>query len=186
MARIMIIEDDEEMRFSLKHFIEQEGCEADSAPNGPEAFEELAKGPFDLVITGIRKPGLAGLDILPAIKRLQPGSSIILIRGFGNEGFHRPSSESGATDNLGKPAYFDQLKNLIQEIEEALPQRKIDKGVRVAKPRRYSLPRLSSLASTSQRKSGERRESNSKFLFSPEKGLKVGENIKTAFGSGWW
>lgn len=134
MARILIIEDDEEMRFSLKDFIEREGYEADSAPNGSEAFEKLAKEPFDLVITGIGKPGLAGLDILPAIKRLQPGVSIIFIRGFGNEGFHRPPSESGATDNLGKPAYFDQLKKLIQEIEDALPPRKIDKGVRHMRP----------------------------------------------------
>ncbi len=134
MARIMIIEDDEKMRFSLRDFIEQEGCEADSAPNGPEAFEKLAKEPFDLVITGIRKPGLAELDVLPAIKRLQPGASIIFIRGFGNEDFHRPPSESGATDKMGKPACFDQLKKLIQEIEEALPQRKIDKGVRHLRP----------------------------------------------------
>ncbi len=133
-ARIMIIEDDEEMRFSLNDFLKQEGHEADSAPDGSDAFRKLAQEPFDIVITGIRKPGLAGLDILPAIKRLQPEASLIFIRGFGSKDLHPPSSEGGASDNLGKPVYFEQLKKLIQEVEDNLPQRKIDKRTRLNLP----------------------------------------------------
>jgi len=58
MARIMIIEDDEKIRSLLKDFIEQEGHETAFSPNGSEAFGELAKEPFDLVITSIVLPQL--------------------------------------------------------------------------------------------------------------------------------
>ncbi len=70
--RIMIIEDDSEMRSLLIDFLQEDGYEVDSAGNGSEALLKLTQSPFDLIISDIRMPGLTGLDILPGIKRLQP------------------------------------------------------------------------------------------------------------------
>jgi len=67
MVRILIIEDDEEMRALLKDSLLEEGIEFDSVGNGSEAIRKLVEEPFDLVITDIRMPGLTGLDILPGI-----------------------------------------------------------------------------------------------------------------------
>ncbi len=58
MVRIMIIEDDEEMRSLLRDFLEEEGFETDSVSNGADALRKLSKDHFDLVITDIRMPGL--------------------------------------------------------------------------------------------------------------------------------
>jgi len=114
--RILVVEDDEEMRSLLKDFIEAEGFEMDSVSNGSEAFRILVRELFDLVITDIRMPGLTGLDILPGIKKLQPEAPIIVITAFGSEEVHRRAIERGATAYLEKPLHFHELKTMIHEI----------------------------------------------------------------------
>jgi CheY-like chemotaxis protein len=116
MFRIMVIEDDKEMRSLLKDFFEEEGFETDSVSNGVDALRKLAKGRFDLIITDIRMPGLSGLDILARIKKLQPETSIIVITAFGSEQVYRRSLERGATAYLEKPIHMNKLRTLIHEM----------------------------------------------------------------------
>jgi len=114
--RILVVEDDEEMRSLLKDFIEAEGFEIDSVSNGSEAFRKLAKESFDLIITDVRMPGLTGLDILPGIRKLQPEASIIVITAFGSEEVSRRAFERGATAYLEKPIHLENLRDLVQRI----------------------------------------------------------------------
>jgi len=116
MVRILIIEDDEEMRALLRDLLLEDGIEFDSAESGSEAIQKLAEEPFDLVITDIRMPGLTGLDILPGIKKLQPEACVIVITAFGSEEVRRKSFDRGATAYLEKPINMDRLKTLIQEM----------------------------------------------------------------------
>ena len=116
VVRILIIEDDEEMKSLLKDILEEEGYKTESVSNGSEGLQELAKEPFDLVITDIRMPGLTGLDILPIIKKLQPHASVIVITAFGNEEVYRRSFEKGAAGYLEKPIHMDKLKTLVHEM----------------------------------------------------------------------
>ena len=126
MVRILIIEDDEEMRALLKDSLLEEGIEFDSAGNGSEAIRKLVEDPFDLVITDIRMPGLTGLDILPGIKKLQPETRVIVITAFGSEELRRKCFDRGATAYLEKPINMDRLKTLIQEMVSTK-----EKGARV-------------------------------------------------------
>lgn len=114
--RILVVEDDAEMRSLLKDFFEEDGFEIDSVSNGPEAFRRIAREPFDLIITDIRMPGLTGLDILPGIKKLQPEVSIIVITAFGSEEVRRKALERGATAYLEKPILFNKLRTLVHEV----------------------------------------------------------------------
>ncbi len=116
IVRILVIEDDEEMRSLLKDFLEEEGFETDSVSNGSDAFRKIVKKPFDLIITDIRMPGLTGLDILPGIKKLRPEAPIIVITAFGSDEVYRRSFERGATGYLEKPIHINKLKALIHEI----------------------------------------------------------------------
>jgi DNA-binding NtrC family response regulator len=113
---VLIIEDDEEMRSLLKDFFVEEGFDTDSVSNGYDALGMQVKKPFDLVITDIRMPGLTGLDILPRIKKLQPGISIIIITAFGSEEIRRRAYERGATLYLEKPIPFQKLRELIHQM----------------------------------------------------------------------
>ena len=114
--RILIVEDDEEMRALLRDVIEEEGHKTDSVNNGSEAFRKLVKQSFDLIITDIRMPGLTGLDILPGMRKLHPEVPIIVITAFGSEEIQRKAIERGANAYLEKPIHFQKLTNLIQDI----------------------------------------------------------------------
>ena len=123
MARILIIEDDEEMRSLLEDFLKDEGYETDSVNSGSEAFGKLAREPFDLVITDIRMPGLSGFDVLSAVKKFQLEIPVIVITAFGGEEVYRRSMARGADGYLEKPIHFHKLRNLIQELVSAKERR---------------------------------------------------------------
>jgi len=114
--RILVVEDDAEMRSLLKDFFTEEGFEIDSVSNGSEAFRILVRELFDLVITDIRMPGLTGLDILPGIKKLQPNVPIIVITAFGSDEIRDRAMAKGATRYLEKPIHFHNLRTLIHEM----------------------------------------------------------------------
>jgi DNA-binding NtrC family response regulator len=119
IAKILIIEDDDEMRSLLKDFLEEEGYEADSVEKATYAFTKLMTGFFDLIITDIRMPGYSGLEILPELKRLQPGIPIVVITAFGSEEVYRKALSRGAHAYLEKPIHFNKLKGLIEKIISA-------------------------------------------------------------------
>jgi DNA-binding response OmpR family regulator len=121
MTRIMIIEDDEEMKSLLKDFLEEEGFETDSVSNGVEALEKLSKDRYALVITDIRMPGLTGLDILPGIRRRKPETPAIVMTAYGSDEVRRRSLERGATAYLAKPISLSQLRILIRELASRDP-----------------------------------------------------------------
>ena len=114
--RILIIEDDEEMRSLMKDFIEEEGYEADSVEKGTYAFRKLLTEPFDLIITDVRMPGFSGLDILPDLRKLKPDVSIVVITAFGSEEVHYKALERGADAYLEKPLQLGKLSALIHEM----------------------------------------------------------------------
>ncbi len=114
--RILVIEDDGEMRDLLKDFLKREGYEVDSVDNGSEAFRELARQVFDLIITDVRMPGLSGLDILPGIRKLQPLASVIVITAFGSDDVCRRALERGASVYLKKPIHLPNLRILIHKL----------------------------------------------------------------------
>lgn len=115
-GRVMVIEDDREMRSLLEDFIQEEGYEVRSADNGSEAFRILAKDEFDLIITDVRMPGLSGLDILPGMRKLQPHSAIIVITAFGSEEVYTRAMERGADGYLQKPISLETLRIMIKKM----------------------------------------------------------------------
>ena len=114
--RILVVEDDEEMKSLLKGFVEKEGYEADFVEKGTYAFKKLITESFSLIITDIQIPGFSGLDILPGLKKLQPETPIIVITAFGGEEVQHRAYEMGATVYLEKPICLDELRELIHGI----------------------------------------------------------------------
>jgi DNA-binding NtrC family response regulator len=115
-AKVLIIEDDEEMGSLLKDFVANEGYKAESVRDGSEALRRLSKEPFDLVITDIRMPGLSGLDILPGVKKLRPEVPVIIITAFGSEEVFRKAISRGANGYFEKPLHLLQLRTLIHHM----------------------------------------------------------------------
>ncbi len=114
--RVLIIDDDEDMRSLLRELLEEDGFKTESSGNGCEALQVLTRRPFDLIITDVEMRGLTGLDILPEIKKLRPDASIIVMSSFAGTEVRRRSFEKGASAYLEKPVHMKKLKALIHEM----------------------------------------------------------------------
>jgi DNA-binding NtrC family response regulator len=122
-ARVLIAEDDDEMRRMLVSALRKEGYETVEAPSGAAALEEIAmllfRGeaqPVDVIISDERMPGLLGLEVLAGLREARWPTPFILITGFGDNRTHERAEQLGASAVFDKPFDLDELKLEIRRV----------------------------------------------------------------------
>lgn len=121
--RILLAEDDLEMRRLLSWYLQKKGCDVITSKNGNDLMKHLGLlGPlenyhgFDLIISDIRMPGVTGLQILEAAKEFDDFPPMILITAFPDKQTLDLSRRLGAAALLTKPFDMDDLLNIISQI----------------------------------------------------------------------
>ena len=101
-GRILVVDDDPQIRRVLKVTLSGQGFEVDDAKNGDVALEKLRDARFDLVLLDINMPGMSGLDVCRAIRS---GSeiAIIMLTVRDNEADTVEALDAGADDYVTKP-----------------------------------------------------------------------------------
>lgn len=106
MARILVIDDEELIRFALREMLEGDGHEVEEAEDGNAGLACLANNGIDLVITDIVMPNKEGIQTISEIRKSKPELPILAISGGGRIGavdYLARSREAGATEVLRKP-----------------------------------------------------------------------------------
>lgn len=109
MARILIIDDDENYRAVLRSFVEEKGhvvLEADNANDGMRIF---LREKMDLVISDLMMPVKSGMDLLRELKQTDPKALFIMVTGFPTVDAATSAIKEGAYDFLVKPVDMNQL-----------------------------------------------------------------------------
>jgi len=101
-GRILVTEDDRNLRRVLKAMLDREGYEVAEAPNGVAALEWLAAHRADVVISDIRMPKMDGLALFRKLRDLRPGLPVILITAYGTIGDAVEAIRAGAFDYISK------------------------------------------------------------------------------------
>ncbi len=120
MARVLVIDDDEQTRALVRHMLDREGHEVEEAVDGADGLRLFGKSPPDVVLTDINMPGLDGHDMIEAIRMQHPDVPIIAISGggpVGREELLLKASALGADQIIMKPFEFRQL---VSAVERAL------------------------------------------------------------------
>jgi DNA-binding NtrC family response regulator len=120
MARILVIDDEEQIRRVLRRALEAEGHEVLEARNGAEALWLHRATPAELVITDILMPEKDGLEVLMALRREAPRLKVIAMSGGGRLGQMEPLAAAkplGAIAALRKPFELDAM---IEAVRKAL------------------------------------------------------------------
>ncbi len=120
MQRILVIDDDEQMRTLLAKAMEWAGFEVITADNGRKGQLLFEEQPADLVITDLIMPEQEGLETIRSLKRIHPRVRIIAISGGGRigPGAYLPAAmELGADLVFAKP--FD-IKEFVTSVQELL------------------------------------------------------------------
>ena len=102
MARILLVEDDPALQFTLQTGLEVEGYNVDAASTTGEAIERLTGSAYPIVISDIYIDERTGLDVLDAAKRTDPSCAVILMTGMGKVETVMAATRSGAFDYIAK------------------------------------------------------------------------------------
>ncbi len=121
-AGILIVDDDQLTRYSLKEMLALEGYSAQTAEDGELALETLRNAPFDVVIADISMPGMSGFELLKEIKERSPDTVVILITAYGSIEDAVTGIKLGAYEYITKPLNDDEVKF---SIERALEQKRL-------------------------------------------------------------
>jgi DNA-binding NtrC family response regulator len=120
MKRILVVDDDHELRVNISEILENAGHVTAQAANGNEAIDMITEEDFSLVLLDMIMPGMNGLDTLIAIKRLKPQSKIIMITAFATIQSAVTAMQKGASDFITKPFKIDELTMVVgRALEEA-------------------------------------------------------------------
>jgi DNA-binding NtrC family response regulator len=117
---ILLVDDHSDTCETLARFLKRLGYSVQVTRNGEEALQEYGKGDFPLVISDIRMPGLTGIELLQAIKRLPSGKNtdVVLMTGHGGLDTALQAIRSGAYDYLLKPINIEELALLAERVAE--------------------------------------------------------------------
>jgi DNA-binding response OmpR family regulator len=121
MAQILIIDDEAEIIFLLKHFLTSEGHAVDTAENGKIGVKLTELHHYDLVISDMHMPEMDGIEVITAIKAKSPATRIIVLSGgsarFDTSNLLTTAKAIGANKVFAKPL---DLKALLAAVNEVL------------------------------------------------------------------
>jgi len=127
--RILVVDDEEFMLYSLSKLLGLMGFETVTAGNGSAALNVLDSDSIDLVITDVNMPGMSGIELLKKIKQKNHEMPVIIITGFGIEKAQAMAKDGKADGFLPKPFRMNDIRNLIDRVLADSPSQRIEAGV---------------------------------------------------------
>lgn len=116
---ILIVDDDKNIRYSLRRLLEKQEQPVIEASSGEEALELIEKQPVSLILLDIQMKGMSGLDTLIEIKKKKPKTPVIILTAFGTTQNAIEAIKRGAFEYLLKPFNPEELSELIERAKDA-------------------------------------------------------------------
>jgi len=113
-ARVIVVEDDPEMRLWVEEILSDEGYRVRTAPDALSSLMFQLREPADVVITDWKMPGMDGLRLLEALHRCSPGLPVIIVTAYPEDELVRRVQEEGAFSCITKPFRRAQLLAHVQ------------------------------------------------------------------------
>ena len=116
-GRILIVDDEKNLRRTLADILRDEGYEVNTAATGEEALELCSKDDWDIVLLDVRMPGIDGVETFRRIRRHREGVRVILMSAYSVEGLKQAALDDGAIAFLDKPLDLEKVVGLIGEVK---------------------------------------------------------------------
>jgi two-component system, NtrC family, response regulator AtoC len=115
MNKVLIVDDEQNIRLVLAAMLKKEGYEVVSATDGREALRVLKAGRIEVVVTDLKMPNLDGMGLLNCITEQYPEVPVIIITAHGTVATAVEALKKGALDYITKPFELEDLKNIISK-----------------------------------------------------------------------
>ncbi|MEE8077315.1 MAG: sigma-54 dependent transcriptional regulator [Candidatus Binatia bacterium] len=115
---ILVVDDEPPQLELIGGFLKKQGFEVALAESGERALQRFRQESFDLVLTDQRMPNLSGLDLVKAVRAVNPETAVIIMTAYGSIETAVDAIKAGATDYLTKPLNLDDLLHRIEKVRE--------------------------------------------------------------------
>ena len=115
---ILVVDDDEANRVTLERILQREGYRVVHAASGRDAMERLREHRVDLVLTDLKMPGMSGIDLLRAARKVDPDVEVVVMTAFGTVETAVEAMKEGAYDFVSKPVKRMELANTVAKALE--------------------------------------------------------------------
>ncbi len=117
-GRLLIVDDERSIRFALGGLFRKEGYEVETAESGEQALAMVKAGSFHVIITDLSMKGMSGLDLLRAVREIDPECAVLMITAYGTQRIAVEAMKAGAEDYLPKPFDNDELRLKVRNVME--------------------------------------------------------------------
>jgi signal transduction histidine kinase/CheY-like chemotaxis protein len=115
--RMLLVDDQEDARDSLRALLQQEGHEVTAAADGPSALAALAASPVEVALIDIGLPGMDGYELARRVHEAQPSVALVAITGYGQPQDRERAHGAGFDVHLTKPFSYEELMSALAHIE---------------------------------------------------------------------
>src|SRR5579872_3217453 len=128
--RVLVVDDEENIRLVLRTLLRKHGYEVEIADSGEAALKALFSFDPDVILTDVRMPKISGLDLLAALKAKQHPATVIVMSAYGNVDLAIEAMKAGAYDYVGKPFKPDEIVLALRKAEERESLRRENRALR--------------------------------------------------------
>ena len=124
--RILIVDDNKELREILQEYLKGEGIDSQGAANGKEALERHHQEPFDLIITDLNMPEVPGIELIRTIRKENQDTEFVIITGYASMDSAVEAVRIGAFDYIVKPFRMEELQVVVKNAREKIALKKLN------------------------------------------------------------
>ena len=122
--RLLVVDDEDNVRVTTAAILEQEGYEVETASDGQEALKKVRESKFDLVLTDLRMEGMDGNALLNVLCANHPNIVTVVLTGYASIESSIDALRCGVYDYLIKPCVIDDLKMTVRRALEHKPRQR--------------------------------------------------------------
>jgi CheY-like chemotaxis protein len=111
--RILLVDDEETIRYVLKEALVSEGYKVDVARDAFQAMERFKAAPYDLIITDIKMRGMDGIQLIREVKKSDSDLKIVIITAYGSLETVKEAAKLGVVEMISKPFKIQEIKDVL-------------------------------------------------------------------------
>ena len=149
-GRILVIDDEENMRHMLAVLLEKEGYQVETAANGEGGLELALANSYDIILCDLKMPVMDGMAFLGEFQETQLESTVIVMSAYGTLDTAIEAMKTGAYDYVSKPFKPDEILLALKKAEERERLRKENRMLQQSMRQRYSFAQMIGRSSAMQ------------------------------------